>query len=56
MDLTGKRIAILATNGFERAELEVSQDRLKKAGATVDVVSLAAGESKAGTRRIGGGR
>ena len=46
MDLTGKKIAILATNGFERAELEVSQDRLKKAGATVDVVSLAAGEIK----------
>lgn len=46
MDLTGKKIAILATNGFEQAELEVLQERLKKAGATVDVVSLAAGEIK----------
>ena len=41
MDLNGKKIAILATNGFEQAELEVPRDRLKKAGATVDVVSLA---------------
>jgi protease I len=46
MDLKGKKIAILATNGFEQAELEVPQDRLKKAGATVHVVSLAAGEIK----------
>ena len=46
MDLQGKKIAILATNGFEQSELEVPQDRLKKAGATVDVVSLAAGEIK----------
>lgn len=53
MDLNGKKIAILATNGFEQAELEVSRDRLKKAGATVGVVSLAPGKSRAGTRRIG---
>ncbi|AWO87516.1 type 1 glutamine amidotransferase domain-containing protein [Bradyrhizobium diazoefficiens] len=46
MDLTGKKIAILATNGFEQAELEVPLERLKKAGATVDVVSFAAGEIK----------
>ena len=46
MDLSGKRIAILATNGFEQAELETPQDRLIKAGATVDVVSLAGGEIK----------
>jgi protease I len=46
MDLNGKKIAILATNGFEQAELEVPQERLRKAGATVDVVSLAAGEIK----------
>lgn len=44
MDLIGKKIAILATNGFEQAELEVPLERLKKAGATVDVISLAAGE------------
>lgn len=44
MDLQGKKIAILATNGFEQAELEVPRERLKKAGATVEIVSLAAGE------------
>ncbi|MCK1392503.1 type 1 glutamine amidotransferase domain-containing protein [Bradyrhizobium sp. 1] len=46
MDLTGKKVAILATNGFEQAELEVPQERLKKAGATVHVVSIVAGEIK----------
>jgi putative intracellular protease/amidase len=46
VDLSGKKIAILATNGFEQAELEVPLDRLKKAGATVDIVSLVAGEIK----------
>lgn len=42
-DLTGKRIAILATNGFEQSELEVPLSRLKQAGASVDVVSLKSG-------------
>ena len=46
MDLNGKKIAILATNGFEQAELEIPRDRLKKSGATVDIVSLAPGEIK----------
>ena len=46
MDLNGKKIAILATNGFEQSELEVPRDRLRRAGATVDVVSLAGGEIK----------
>ena len=46
MVLTGKKIAILATNGFEQSELELPRARLKKAGATVDIVSLAAGEIK----------
>ncbi len=46
MDLKGKSIAILATHGFEQAELEVPRDRLKAAGAIVHVVSLAAGETK----------
>ena len=34
MELSGKKVAILATNGFEQSELEVPRDRLKKAGAT----------------------
>jgi protease I len=46
MELSGKKIAILATNGFEQSELEVPRDTLKEAGATVDVISLQAGEIK----------
>jgi protease I len=38
-DLSGKRIAILATNGFEQSELLEPLNRLREAGATVDVVS-----------------
>jgi protease I len=46
MELSGKKIAILATNGFEQSELEVPRDTLKQAGATVEIISLAAGEIK----------
>jgi protease I len=46
MDISGKRIAILATNGFEQSELEVPLKKLREAGATVDVVSLQSGEIK----------
>ncbi len=45
-DISGKRIAILATNGFEQSELEVPLDKLREAGAKVDVVSLEPGEIK----------
>ena len=45
-ELTGKRILILATNGFEQSELEVPRDRLKAAGAEVHVVSPEQGEIK----------
>lgn len=45
-DIHGKRIAILATHGFEQSELEVPLNELKKAGATVDVVAPQAGEIK----------
>lgn len=38
-NLSGKRIAILATNGFEQSELIEPRDRLRAAGATVDVVA-----------------
>ena len=44
--LDGKRILILATNGFEQSELEVPRDRLKEAGAEVHVVSPERGEIK----------
>jgi protease I len=45
-ELDGKRILILATHGFEQSELEVPRDRLKEAGAKVDVVSPESGEIK----------
>jgi protease I len=45
-DITGKRVAILATDGFEQSELEVPVQRLRDAGGTVDIVSLRPGEIK----------
>jgi protease I len=44
MNLKGKKIAILATNGFEQSELEVPRDRLKAQGAEVKIVSPESGE------------
>jgi protease I len=44
--LDGKRILILAAHGFEQSELEVPRDRLKAAGAAVDIVSPEPGEIK----------
>ena len=46
MELNGKKIAILATHGFEQAELEVPLDQLRKSGAVVDVISLSPGQIK----------
>lgn len=46
MKITGKKVAILATHGFEQSELEVPQKRLKEAGAVVHVVSPESGEIK----------
>jgi protease I len=34
------RVLIIATHGFEQAELEVPRDTLRKQGATVDIASL----------------
>jgi protease I len=45
-ELSGKSIAIVATNGFEQLELEVPLKTLRDAGAEVHVVSLDAGEIK----------
>jgi protease I len=44
MKIPGKKVMILATDGFEQSELEVPRDRLKAAGATVHVVSPHGGE------------
>lgn len=38
-NLDGKKIAILATDGFEQSELEKPQAELKAAGAHVDVIA-----------------
>ena len=38
-NLAGKRVAILATNGFEQSELEKPKAALEEAGATTMVVS-----------------
>lgn len=42
--LAGKRILILATNGFEQSELDIPHTKLKEAGATVHVASPESGE------------
>jgi deglycase len=44
MKISGKKLVILATHGFEQAEPEVPRDRLKQAGATVHVVAPEAGQ------------
>jgi protease I len=41
--LQGKRVAILATDGFEQSELESPWQALKDAGATTEIVSLKPG-------------
>lgn len=42
--LSGKKIAVLATDGFEQVELTQPVEALKAAGATVEVVSPKDGE------------
>jgi protease I len=44
MDIAGKTVAILATDGFEQSELLVPLRRLKEVGARVDIVSPKDGE------------
>jgi len=57
--LSGKTVAILATDGFEQVELTEPMKALKDAGATVEIVSLKSGEiqgfnhfDKGGTFRV----
>jgi protease I len=45
-ELENKKIAILATDGFEEAELFEPKNALEAAGADVDVVSLSLGQIK----------
>jgi protease I len=44
--LKGKRVAIVATDGFEQLELTEPQKYLKNEGADVDVISLKSGSIK----------
>jgi len=43
-DLSGKRIAFLASDGVEQVELTQPWDAIKKAGATVELVSIEPGQ------------
>jgi protease I len=45
-NLNGKKVAILATDGFEQAELSEPRKALNEAGATTEVVSPKGGEIK----------
>lgn len=45
-ELKGKKVAILATNGFEDSELRSPKEALEKAGATTHIVSLESGSIK----------
>jgi len=46
-NLKNKKVAILATDGFEQAELFEPKEALEKLGVTVKIVSLKLGEIKA---------
>ena len=51
-DLSNRTVAVIATNGFEDSELTSPVEEVKKAGATVKVLSTEAGtiEGKNGTK------
>ena len=42
--LEGKKVAVLATDGFEQSELLVPVEALRKEGASVEIISPKAGE------------
>ncbi len=45
-DIAQARILIIATHGFEQSELEVPRDKLKAAGAKIQIASLDGKEIK----------
>ncbi|ODA67467.1 General stress protein 18 [Methyloligella halotolerans] len=45
-ELNGKKIAILATDGYEESELMVPKETLAEAGAEIEIISLEKGEIK----------
>ena len=54
-DLTGKTVAILATDGFERSELAEPLKALREAGATVHIVAPGADPIKSWDKTDWGG-
>ncbi len=44
--ISGKKVAVLATHGFEQSELEQPVDALKTAGAQVEIIALKSGSIK----------
>jgi protease I len=46
-ELSGRRIAILATDGVERVELEQPREAVTNAGADVEIISIKEGEIRA---------
>jgi len=44
--INGRKVAVLATDGFEQSELQTPVDALKNAGAQVEIVSLKSGTIK----------
>jgi protease I len=55
-NLKGRRIAVLAADGFEKVELTIPMKALKAAGAKVDVVSLRHGSIRGMNVHEPGGR
>ncbi|MBA2687984.1 MAG: type 1 glutamine amidotransferase [Gemmatimonadaceae bacterium] len=49
-NLNGRKVAVLATNGFEYSELKEPVDALKEAGADVRIVSLQSGDIQGTTK------
>ncbi len=45
-DLSGKRVAVIATDGFEQSELDVPVEALETCGAKVDIIAPEAGTIK----------
>ena len=54
--LEGKKIAIIATDGFEESEFTVPKEALEKAGAKTEVISLKPGKIKAWAHTDWGGQ
>src|SRR6266436_3888780 len=50
-NLSGKKVAIVVTDGFEESEFTVPLEALKDAGASIDVISLKPGTVRSWTNK-----